>query len=383
MRCFDRCTLLLNGEERAVRNAKISKKLNMQSGDAAEYEAEARTYFDSLRQPFEQTLKSTRHNYAKWVERVIVLIGSIGLVALLFTSSRVVAFVFHQNTFTLSGKPHELTEMASFVFLISALGTMMVGLVLHTLVQNVQIRQAVNPLSQRVMVFALSYAILRELESFERSNLAHHRKTALELWKKFLTYLRWTLQDISAGTAYFHDLPPKDYLVAPCAQQFAEALNWSENRKPEYNVVAALNSLHSKLSPRLQNGQDMPVLKMIFRGMGNFFYSTVVQQRDRQHSWGYGELLRSAEIINGLSVTEPQGSQRASFFSFTVFTHPNFAISFFAWWLVFQTLFVVLIGLSFRFFPTLTMNSQAMVGLIAAPIAAAISMVGIARKSSS
>jgi hypothetical protein len=82
------------------------------------------------------------------------------------------------------------------------------------------------------------------------------------------------------------------------------------------------------------------------------------------------------------AITKPEGSKRVPLLSFEVFRHPNIAVTFFAWWLIFQTLFVALIGASFRFFPTLTMNSQAMVGLIAAPIAAAISMVGISRKNS-
>lgn len=171
--------------------------------------------------------------------------------------------------------------------------------------------------------------------------------------------------------------------MAPYAQRFAEALNWKEVDKTGYGVVNALNSLHSKVSPRLQNDQDVPILKEIFRGMGNFFYTTVVQCREGQASWGYGELLRSAETINGLAaITQQQPSHRAPFLSAKVFTHANIAVAFMAWWIVFQTLFAVLIILSFRFFPTLTMNSQAMVGLIAAPIAAAISMVGISRKSS-
>jgi len=51
-----------------VPKTKISKKLNMQPGDAAEYEAEARAYFDSLRHPFEKTLEASRTNYGKWFQ---------------------------------------------------------------------------------------------------------------------------------------------------------------------------------------------------------------------------------------------------------------------------------------------------------------------------
>jgi hypothetical protein len=364
-----------------VRNAKTSKKSNMQPGDAADYDVEARAYFESLRQPFEQTLKSTRKPYVKWVERVIGLTACVGLAALPFVSSRVVTFVFHQQIFTFSGQPHEITQAANAVLFLSLMGATAV-MILHSFVEHLEQKNAISPLSQRVMVFALSYAILRELESFERSNLPHHRQIATELWTRLLTYLRWTLENRCPGMTHFRQLPSSDYAVAPYAQRFAEALNWKEVNNVEYGVVSALNNLHSKISPRLQNDQDLPLLKEILRGIGNFFYTTVVQRREGQASWGYSELLRSAEIINGLApITRQEGSHR-SFLSARMFTHTNIAVAFMAWWMVFQTLFVVLIILSFRFFPTLTMNSQAMVGLIAAPIAAAISMVGISRKSS-
>jgi hypothetical protein len=65
--------------------------------------------------------------------------------------------------------------------------------------------------------------------------------------------------------AHFQSLPKEDYVVAPYAERFAKALNWNEVRKSEYDVIAALNSLHSKISPRLQNGQDSPQLKPRYR----------------------------------------------------------------------------------------------------------------------
>jgi hypothetical protein len=374
--------------ERAVPKLKTSKKLNMQPGDAADYEAEARTYFDSLRQPFEQTLNATRKNRPKLVIRIIWLTVCIGIAAAPFVSTRVVTFVFRQNVYTIFGKSHPITETAGFILVWCFIGMGIVGSFLHSWAQAAELESAVRPLSQRVMVFALSYAILRELESFERSNLSHHRETALELWVKLLTYLRWTLQGITDDTAHFHGLPKGDYPVAPYAQKFATALNWNEIRKTEYDVVTALNSLHSKVSPRLQkvwDNQDLPRLRQMFRCMGNFFYTSIVPSRDDEGrvAWGYGELLRAVEIVNNrfAPIMEPQSPQRTPFFSAKMFTHANILVAFLAWWIVFQALFVVLIGLSFRFFP-LTMNSQAMVGLIAAPIAAAISMVGISRKNS-
>ena len=353
----------------------------MQPGDAADYEAEARTYFESLRQPFEQTLRATQKDHPRLVLQIGAVVFIIGVLAIPFGWT-IATFVFHQNAYTLFGKPRAVTEIAGVLFL-CCFATLALTMMVQMVIQIVEFHSATKPLSQRVMVFALSYAIVRELDSFELSNLPHHRHTAIELFAKLLTYLRWALQGMNPDSMHFQNLPLKDYPVAPYAQKFAEVLNWNENRKPEYSVIVALNSLHSKVSPRLQNGQDVSLLKSIFNGIGNFFYTIVVQRRNGQTSWGYAQLLQSAEIINGMStIAEPEGSQRAPFFSTNVFTHTNIAVAFLAWWLVFQASFIVLISMSFRFFPTLTMNSQAMVGLIAAPVAAAISMVGISRKNS-
>jgi hypothetical protein len=372
-----------------VPKRRISKKLNMQPGDAADYEAGAKTYFESLRQPFEQTLKATHRNVPKWLVRLTWLIVLIGIATAPFTSTRVVSFVFNQNSYTVFGKSHPVTETAGFILVWCFIGTMAVGFFLHSIAKELELKHAKRPLSQQVMAFVLSYAILRELESFERSNLPHHRQAAIELWAKLLTYLRWTLQGISADAAHFHGIPSGDYPVAPYAEHFAKALNWNHVRRPEYEVTAALNSLHSKVSPRLQEDRDyrdLPRLREMFRGIGNFFYTSIVQSDDDEGraSWGYEELLRAAEIVNNrLSlIMEPQSPQHAPFLSPKVFTHANIAVAFLAWWIVFQVLFIALTSMSFRFFPTLTMNSQAVVGLIAAPIAAAISMVGISRRSS-
>jgi hypothetical protein len=379
----------LNGEKRVVAKEKTSRKLNMQPGDAADYEAEARAYFDSLRQPFEQTLQTTRKNHPKLLARITFLIVFIGISVAPFASARVVTFVFHQNTFTFIGQTHSITETAGGIVLWCLIGTMAVGLFLHSMAQEVELKSAVRLLSQHVMVFALSYAIARELESFERTNLPHHRRTAIELWAKLLTYLRWTLEGISTNTAQFHGLPSGDYPVAPCAEHFAKALNWNQVRRLEYDVVVALNSLHSKVSPRLKKDRDyrdLPRLRQMFRGIGNFFYTSIVQSREDEAraSWGYGELLRAAEIVNNRlsSIMESQSPQRAPFFSAQMFTHGNIAVAFLAWWIVFQALFVAVVSMTFHFFPALTMNSQAMVAVIAAPVAAAISMVGISRKTS-
>ena len=399
VRCFERCTLVLSmesraaarsenctplfGLERAVPKLRTSKKLNMQPGDATTYEAEARAYFESLRQPFEQTLKATEKNRSALLIGIGPMILLIMVVVVLpFVSPRLVTLVFRQDKYTFLGKSYPITDTAALVFLscLIALGALsMIALA----IKIVEFRSAARPLSQRAMVFALSFAILRELQNSERSHQAYHRQSVIQLFAKLLTYLRWTLQGMNPDSTSFHHLPSKAYPVASYAQQFAEALNWSETRKNEYDVVIALNNLHPKISPRLQNHQDIPLVKAIFQGIGNFFYTTVVQPREGQASWGYSELLRSADIINRMSViAEPQGSQGVRFLSLEVFTHPNIAVALCAWWLVLQALIVVLLATAFHFFPTMTMNSQAMVGLIAAPIAAAISIVGISRKSS-
>lgn len=374
----------MNGEERAVRNQKISKKSNMEPGNATNYEAEARSYFDSLRRPFEQTLEATRKNRPKLAIRIMLVFALIGIGFLPFSLTRVVIFVFHQNTYTFLGKPHAITEAAGLITIWCLIGIMVVGSIVHSLMMELELKSAVKPLPQQVMVFALSYAILRELESFEHSKLPLNRQTVIELWAKLLTYLRWTLQGSKPNPIYFHRLPPSDYPIAPQAELVAKALNWNEIRKTEYDVIVALNNLHSKVSPRLKKNLDnrdtLPRLKMMFQGIGNFFYTSIVQSPEDKASWGYSELLRAAEIVNSFSPIMEQS--RVPFLSAKVFTHTNIAVAFLAWWIAFQTLFLVLTIASFRFFPTLTMNSQALVALIAAPIAAAISMVGISRKSS-
>jgi hypothetical protein len=320
---------------------------------------------------------------------MVLLVAFTGICATPFTWTRLVTYVFHQNTYVLFGKPYSTTETAGQIIAWCAIGTMMLLAVVRSMAKELELHSAVRPLSQRVMVFALSYAIVRELESLQRTNLPLHRQSVPELWAKLLTYLRWTLQGINADTAHFHGLPPSEYPVAPYAEHFAKALNWNEIRKTEYDVIAALNNLHSKVSPRLQKDmdyRDLPRLEVMFRGIANFFYTSIVRSRfddEGQASWGYGELLRAAEIVNKFSpIMEPQSPQRAPFLSAKVFTHTNISVAFVAWWIAFQTLFVVLLSILFRFFPTLTMNSQAMVALIAAPVAAAISMVGISRKGS-
>lgn len=351
----------------------------MQPSDAPQYEAKAREYFESIREPYEQTLRTIRKKTSAWVSRIIAVIVCLGVVAIPFASSRVVSFVFHQNTVSIGG--HAITEVAGYTIFWSFFGSMILGLFVYGVTKDLQMRAAIRPLSQPVMVFALSYAMLRELENFQHSS--HHHQTAVDLWGKLLTYLRWTLQDMQGAITHFHDVPPSDYPLASYAEHFAGALRWNEVRKPEYDVVVGLNTLHTKLSQRIVKGLDVPALKNVLRGIGNFFYASIAQNRDDhlQLTWGYGELVRAMEIVNSLPLMPPE-PKRAPVISVKVFTQGNVVVSFLAWWMLLQILFALVTFIAFRLFPALSMNAQALVTVIAGPIAGAIAVVvGISRKS--
>lgn len=372
------------GHQRQVMLAlRKPRKLKMQpldDADAAQYEANAREYFESIREPYEQTLRTIRKKTSVWVSRIIAVIVCLGVVAIPFTSSRVVGFVFHQNTVLIAG--HALTEIAGYAIFWSFFGSMILGVAAYGVAKNLQMRAAIKPLSKPVMVFALSYGMFRELENFKHSS--HHHQTAVDLWGKLLTYLRWTFQGMSIEFMHFDDVPSSDYPVASYAEHFAAALHWNEVRKPEYDVMVGLNNLHTKLTQRVVRGLDVPTLKNVLRGLGNFFYSSIAQDRDdhAQLTWGYGELVRAMETVNRLPLMPPE-PKPAPFISIKVFTQGNVVVSFLAWWMLLQILFVVVTFLAFRLFPALSINAQALVTVIAGPIAGAIAVVvGISRKSS-
>jgi hypothetical protein len=369
--------------ERAVPKLK-AKKLNMQPGDAAEYEAEARAYFDSLRQPFEQTLSATQTDRPRIVMRIIMVVGLVVAADFPLLSPRIVNFFFHQNTWTVFGQAYPITEIAGYVLAWCFISSFVLVLGGLGVAQTIEMNRAQRPLSKDVMVFVLSYAIVRELDSFERSKLPHHQQRATELWTKMLTYLRWRFHGISADTAHFHKLPTSDYDVAPNTEDFAKALNWQEVRVPEYEVIVALNRVHQKISPRLKNGNDIPKLKVVFQALGNFFYTTVVERREGEASWGYDELQRAAGILTRMPSIPKRGapSRLSSLFSLQVFTHPNIAVAIFACWVVVAIIFALLVVTVFRFFPTMTLNSQSLATLITASAAAAIAVVGLSRKKS-
>lgn len=264
------------------------------------------------------------------------------------------------------------------------MGVFIFTIFVHGVAQTIELNRAETPLSKGVMVFALSYAIVRELDSFERSKLPHHQQRATELWTKMLTYLRWRFHGITADTAHFHKLPTSDYDVAPNTERFAKALNWQEVRVPEYEVIVALNKVHQKISPRVKNRIDIQKLKVIFQALGNFFYTTVVEGREGEASWGYGELQRAAGILSRMpAIPEPAAPSRLrSLFSLQVFTHPNIVVAVFACWLVVAIIFALLVVTAFRFFPTMTLNSQSLATLITASAATAIAVVGLSRKKS-
>ncbi len=169
-----------------MRNRKTTKKSNMEPGDATDYEAQARSYFDSLRRPFEQTLEATRKNHPQLVVRISLLIALIGVCALPFTSTRVAT---SEHVRVLGQVPHNNGNGGHH--LRWCLIGCMVGLLLQGVMRELELKSAAKPLSAPAMVFALSYAILRDLENYERSKLPHHRQTVIELWGKLLTYLRW------------------------------------------------------------------------------------------------------------------------------------------------------------------------------------------------
>lgn len=359
------------------------RKLNMQpidDADAAQYEANAREYFESIREPYEQTLRTIRKKApTKWVVGIIYLIALVGVLAIPFASSHVVSFVFHQNTVLIGG--HAITEIASGIIFFSLIGAVF-GLFAYEAAQGIQMRAAIGTLSQPVMVFALSYAMLRELENFQHSS--HHHQTAVDLWGKLLTYLRWTLSGgMSIAIAHFHgDVPSLDYPLASDAERFATTLHWNEVRKAEYDVVVGLNKLHRKLSQRVVKGLDVPAVKNVLRGIGNFFYASISRDDHAQLTWGYGELVRAMEIVNLLPLMAPE-PKRAPVISIKVFTQGNVVVSFLAWWMLLQVLFAVVTFIAFRLFPALSMNAQALVTVVAGPIAGAIAIVvGVSRKSS-
>jgi hypothetical protein len=369
--------------ERAVPKLRAKTKLNMQPGDGAEYEAEARAYCDSLRQPFEETLRATKTDYRKWVRKLFWLIVVLFSCAATLSNQTIANFLLRQSTFVFGGKSYKIADIAQSL-LPGGVVALMILYPAYGILVTWRLAKANKPLSPRVMVFALCYAIFRELESGERSSVSHHHQRAVSFWAKLLTYLRWSLHgDIAPETAHFGEIPKSDFRLASQAQQFAVALNWSTVAKPEYSVVSALDNLHAKLSPRIKNSQDLPLVKEIVRGIGNFFYTTIIKpHHDDEATWGYGELLRVCEIVNRMDApAKPE--QRPPLISSKLFVHENPILVFFAWWIVVQILIGALVAAAFRLFPSLTMNSQALVALIGGPIAAAISIVvGISRKRS-
>jgi len=355
------------------------------------YELEVESYFESIRAPFEQTLKATKKNYPKLFVRLAWLSGFIGISAVPFFSSRVAISIFHTQSINLLGKTYEIKEIASGVFVwCGMLGTMVFGGIIRILSRFSELNRAGKPLPPRHMAFALSYAIVRELDHFERNKMELHQRMITNLWGKLLTYLRWTLESsLAPESTSFHKLPPRNFLVVPDAQRIAESFNWVLLDKPAYSIITGLNNLHLKLSPRLSTGFQVGSLIPVFRQLGNFLYTSIPEHRkdERLALWGYSELSRCADTLNSMSrMAEVKEATPAERFKAVfarcgaVFTHSNIAVAFFAWWFVFQALFAALIATAFHYFPNLTMNSQAMVALIGGPIAAAISMVGISRK---
>jgi hypothetical protein len=290
------------------------------------------------------------------------------------------------------GRPHEIKNLTEQVFLVCALGTMVFGGIIRVLSQVYEIGRAKGPLVPPQMAFSLSYEIANELEHFERNRMEIHRRKIINLWTRQLTYLRWIFDSqMTPDSASFHRLPDRYFLVALNAQRVAEALNRACVEKPAYAVITGLNTLHYKVTPRLLAGSDSQTLIPIFRQLGNFLYTFIPEHRKNEEMvfWGYSELKKCIDGLNalrGVEVTAEQtaGDRARAFLTLCsgAFNHSHIAVAFIAWWVVSQALFAISTIIVFHYFPSLIMNAQAMVALIAASVAAAISMVGLSRKSS-
>jgi len=374
-----------------ISHGNILSEVSMEPDQQAAYEAEAESYFDSIRVPFEQTLRATKLDYPKFFARLAWLSGFVGVATIPLLSNRVIASLFHTKSLNFLGKSYEIQPLAVEVFIWCAvLGPMGFGGIARVISKGRELTRAQKPLPPYQMAFALSYAIKQELAHFERNKMELHQKEIINLWAKLLTYLRWTLDlSLSVENASFHRLPPPTYLVAPHALLIAQTFNWEITEQSAYTVIAGLNLLHSRVTPRLSNGRDLQSVTNILRRLGNFLYTCIPEHRkDSERAlWGYSELHGCVDALCKLpeEAVTPEATSAERFKAFFaiwagVFTHSHVVVAFFAWWIVFQALFGALAAIAFHYFANLAMNSEAMIGLIGGPIAAAISMVGITRK---
>jgi len=363
--------------------------VGIETGEAV-FEAKVQAYFDSIRPAFEQTLRATATDYSKFVLWLAWLIGLIGITALPFSLAHVRNFVFHGNSVTLLGKNFDVQDSAFFVFIWCAMiGPVLLAGITRSLVRSAQFKRSKKPLTPPRMAFALSYVITSELEHFDRNRIDYHRTKATELWKKLLTYLALILTPERSEELSFHDLPAAEFSLMPRMMLIAKVLDWESLDKPAFEIISGLNQLHSKISRRLLDAVDRETLIEIFRRLSHYFYTWTPEHKNEEQLtfWGYSELQKCVTVLNSLPVlerTQKSRLRRARRFLAMCgasFTHPHVAVAFFAWWITFQVLFGILVFAAFRFFPNLSMNSQAMVALIGGPIAAAISMVGISRRN--
>ena len=355
------------------------------------YAAGVDAYFESIRLPFEQTLRGTAKNYQKLLIRLAWVSGLMAIGALPFFSNRIVTSIFHRSSLDLIGKSVAISDIGGALFSCGLLGILIFGMIGRAYARVAELRRAAKPLRPRLMAFAASYAIAASLERFERTKVEYHHTGAIELWPKLLIYLRWILDSFSLEELSFHAFPPPEFSVAPQAMAIAATLNWKDTDKPAYEIISGLNQLHRKVSPRLLAGRDTAALVKIFRHLSHFLYTSIPGHDSDEPlvAWGYSELTKSVVLLDSLPSGESVGVKDSGSRSVTavlsvctaLFNHPQILIAFFAWWILLQGLFALLIFAGLRLLPNLKIDSTIMVALISGPILAAISIVAVSRKA--
>jgi hypothetical protein len=108
-------------------------------------------------------VEATQKNYTNLVLPPTLLASVVLVSAIVVSSSnRIQARIFPLGFW---GKSCDMKDIVGPAFLCS-LATLMFLLVVFTVLTHLEIKRATKPLSVRVMVFALSYAIVCELDNF-------------------------------------------------------------------------------------------------------------------------------------------------------------------------------------------------------------------------
>lgn len=356
------------------------------------YEEKARAFFESLRQPFAEALLAARRNYESLLRRLVWLSVWVWFLSLPFAWAKTSDLLFNAHSFIFFNRTIQVTDVAGQILFACFLFLGALVAIARPIVRGVRLSKVHKILAARYMPFALSYSIAGELDEFQRHKMVHHQKTAVEQWTMLLKYLRWAFDSLNTAEETFHKLPASpEYPVAPHAKAFAEELNWKNVQKSTYAIVIALNSIHQKVSPRLTKGYDITAVGSLFRHLANFFYSSLHENRDDYSlaCWAYAELTRAADALNSLpNLSESPQESKTQFFkkllvaSGGVFSHRSVVVAFIAWWVVIQVLCLLVSVVAFHLYPKISMDSAALVTLIATPVLAAGAMVGVSRRRS-